>query len=541
MMMKHQATPRAMTLAELLVALAIVTLLMAGLGSALMIATQALPSRMATQQARLDTSDALDRLESELSCAQFVSEHTATAITFTVADRDGDGNPERIRYAWSGVTGAPITRDYNGQGAQPIVAAASSFALSYDTQASTVSYPGNPVEDAVDTLFGSYWGTNNQQAGSLRTSRWYGQYVQPALPGDALFWRITRFDFSARRNRSGTTDSRAVIYEASGGGLPTGPIMELQPLPSTLIGALVSLLGAYSTFTVNFSLDHHFAAGAGSVVTFQQTTGTDGTIDVSYDSNGGAGMLFGTPTPWTAPSTQSLQYSCYGRITRAGPTTSFDRSYLKCVTLRLGTTADSAVRRIDVPLLNAPELLSAYWELDGARIPTTVNVNGDSSADWTLARGTPLAAPPAGLLRGDAVYAASPDTIFAGYVTIELRFRAITVNQDGDALRLVFERSGGNAKVVTVSATLLNNGSQTFTIFSEARNTLYEKAGLSSDMIDVRLIVDGAIDGVNVSVNGAIGQTAALLNEPLSDSASSLRIGHLTGDVEIDWVRVRKN
>lgn len=536
---KHGANRRAMTLAELLVALAIVTLIMAGLGSALMIATQALPARMSTQQSRIDVSDALDRFDSELACALFVSEHTASAITFTVADRDGDGNPERIRYAWSGITGAPVTRDYNGQGAQPVISAASTFALGYSTQTVTVTYPGIPVEDFSETLLGNY-SSGSVSAQTIKANSWAGQFVRPSLPGDALFWRITRVRASIRRNRLTAMTGNVAIYSAGSGSTPTGAVMEQQPLPTTLSGLVSSLLSGFSDYWIVFGFNHHLRYDEGACLIIQQFTGADGTIDVGIDSANN-GLVTGSASNWSVSSSRTMQYSCYGFITRAGANTSFDRAYLKCVRAQLTTSTETAVRRVDIATLNKPELLSGYWELDGTRIPTAVNINGDATMDWIVTGGTPLVTPPSGALRGDAVYAAAPDVTFTGKTTVDVRFRALTPNQDGDVLRLAFNRGGGKAEVVVVSSSLLNDGSQTLSVLSEARNSLYEKSGLSSGLIDVRLILDGAIGGVNVSVNGAAGETAALISEPLVDTGPNLKIGRLNSDVEIDWVRIRMN
>jgi hypothetical protein len=52
-------------------------------------------------------------MQSDLEFALAFSEQTATAMTFTVPDRDGDLLAETIRYAWSGTPGDPLTRQIN--------------------------------------------------------------------------------------------------------------------------------------------------------------------------------------------------------------------------------------------------------------------------------------------------------------------------------------------------------------------------------------------------------------------------------------------
>lgn len=102
------------TLAELVVALLGASVLMVGLSSTLFIALQASDTSTTPTTATIDGNEALSELLSDMEFALSFSEQTATAITFSVPDRDGDSNPETIRYAWSGTPGDPLTRQYNG-------------------------------------------------------------------------------------------------------------------------------------------------------------------------------------------------------------------------------------------------------------------------------------------------------------------------------------------------------------------------------------------------------------------------------------------
>ncbi len=102
------------TLAEMMVALVSASALMVGTASAIFVAVQGTDTSNTPTSATIDGSVALNDVLSELEFALSFSEQSATAITFTVPDRDGDSNPETIRYAWSGTPGDPLTRQYNG-------------------------------------------------------------------------------------------------------------------------------------------------------------------------------------------------------------------------------------------------------------------------------------------------------------------------------------------------------------------------------------------------------------------------------------------
>ncbi len=105
---------QAFTLIELAISLAASTLLVAGLASSLYISSQALNENANSSQQTRTAAVVLHDLATDLNEAIAFSERTATALTFTVPDRNGDNLPETIRYAWSGTLGDPLTYQFNG-------------------------------------------------------------------------------------------------------------------------------------------------------------------------------------------------------------------------------------------------------------------------------------------------------------------------------------------------------------------------------------------------------------------------------------------
>lgn len=107
---------RGYTLVELVACVAATSILVAGMGSVVMVAARStnqdtLPAR------QIQVSMAVHDILAELQFAISFSERTANAVEFTVADRDADTIAETIRYAWSGTAGDPLTREYNGAAA----------------------------------------------------------------------------------------------------------------------------------------------------------------------------------------------------------------------------------------------------------------------------------------------------------------------------------------------------------------------------------------------------------------------------------------
>lgn len=138
---RTQPRRRAFTLLELVFAMVAMTALMGGLASALMLASRAIPDDASPAAVAIDAYYTADQIAGELFCAQSFSERTATAITFTVADRDNDAIAETIRYAWSGTPGNPLTRQYNAATEVAIVDDVREFEIRYEVKTVTQALP----------------------------------------------------------------------------------------------------------------------------------------------------------------------------------------------------------------------------------------------------------------------------------------------------------------------------------------------------------------------------------------------------------------
>jgi prepilin-type N-terminal cleavage/methylation domain-containing protein len=111
----------AFTLVEMLVSLSIISIVMLALGSVVVLAGRALTTATSgsASQAALARS-AIDMMTSDLEVAISITEQTSTAVTVTVPPRGADISPETIRYAWDGVAGHSLTRQYNSGAALSI-------------------------------------------------------------------------------------------------------------------------------------------------------------------------------------------------------------------------------------------------------------------------------------------------------------------------------------------------------------------------------------------------------------------------------------
>src|SRR2546421_12395799 len=116
-----------MTLAELSVSLAIVATLMVATGSVMVLTGRAVAITAAqASDARID--DVVATMASEQRMALTVTEQSGTALNFTVADRDGDGVSETIRYSYSAAT-HQIFKQVNGGSAVRVANHGQQFVL----------------------------------------------------------------------------------------------------------------------------------------------------------------------------------------------------------------------------------------------------------------------------------------------------------------------------------------------------------------------------------------------------------------------------
>ena len=132
---------RGFTLIELVVSMTIAAILMAAMVSAILITTRSIDDGTGTAARIVTSRSVTSRITSDLHFALDFSERTDKAVTFTVPDRDGDLVPETVRYAWSGVVGDPLTKEYNGGPAVVIAEDVQDLKLSYLLRAEAAPPP----------------------------------------------------------------------------------------------------------------------------------------------------------------------------------------------------------------------------------------------------------------------------------------------------------------------------------------------------------------------------------------------------------------
>lgn len=350
-----RACRRGATLVELVVSMAAATILMGGLASAVVLATRALPENRGVLENVTAASQVGQQVAADLGCAMAVLSRSARLIEFQVPDRNGDGDPETIRYAWSGTAGDPLYRQYNGNTAVAVLDNVGLFQLDYETVLITTT--GDATEnESGETELRSYNASTSLSDFKIKNDKWCGEYFRPNLPSDAISWKITRVVLMAARE--GPANGVATV-ELRGGRadqrpdtnvLASAPLLEAT-LPSSYVWHSVAFADtpALDPNARVCVLVRHVADADACKLRYRGGSVTAPNQALLTTSTGG--------TSWTVETDKSLLYYVYGTVTTPGPPEVIVTQYLTRarVTLRVGS--DDATRvETSAQVFNTPVL-----------------------------------------------------------------------------------------------------------------------------------------------------------------------------------------
>jgi len=351
-------TCRAFTLIEMVVALAIVSVLLVAMGSAVLLASRALPGNDGAVEVRQHARVAVNDLTGLLFEATAVTEKTDRSIEFVTADLNADAAADTLRFAWSGTPGHPLTRTINGGTPVTVVDGVQEFTLLYTIRSESPTDVDPPAIEGAEQLF-LQQDSSNSGAGSgvsIGSSRSAGQFFQPVLSPDAVSWRITRLTFLASTKNPKDGEAVVEVQRPSAGGGPGGGVVDG-------VTVLESNLGNNSWYEVQFpaagglSPDDggvivlRYGNGTGTVVSAKSGTGSYGSPGTTYWEDTGAG--------WQEIGGQDLWLWIWGTESIPDPnwTPPPNKYYLRNVGLRLQVGSEPATAiETEVQVLNEPEV-----------------------------------------------------------------------------------------------------------------------------------------------------------------------------------------
>lgn len=504
------------SLVEMVVSLAVVSVLLAGMTSAVVLASRALPSNDGPAAATVQTAEALHQLRDDLRAATELLNRTDTSVTLHLPDRDGDGRPEVVTYAWSGDvtnTADPLTRAVNGNAAVTVLEGVQSFALTYTAADEASVFPG-ALNTSAEQLLSSY-DTATPGSHILKQTDWIGAQIAPTLPTGSARWRITRALLSGARQGASTN---TITFELRGwaGGEPGRTVWESIDLAESTMSI------AFEWYDVLFSGGVTFDAGqTASLVLANHSAGDAGkwqyndvgpTPRNAYNSaDQGA-----TWEPDDGDNNNHLLHYVYGTYESSGDDWTHTQPRVTAVDIALihSGRAD-ATHRLAVPLLNAPAAADRVLEADGAADPPTLDLDDDGNADWEVTNGDPAGTITDGVLAlENEVKRVGLGSLLDQPFTIDLRLEDATDDGNPAKLEVKYDLDDGIAAKFKLYVDLAGS-TQTVTLYTHNPDhediELHTATAEAGRIIDLKLVVDPERDTLAIVVDDQAPQSYTYL------------------------------
>lgn len=364
-MSRTRLTRRGLSLVELLATLAIVSVLMAALGSTVLLASRALPREDSATVHEVTAARVLEQIAAELAEATDVEMVNAHELEFEVPGREAGDDPtdpaddDTIKYIWSGTPGDSLTRQYNGGTVETVLESVES--LNFTAQTVSQSDAGGEaplVASAEQQLQQFSISTTIPIMTRIRIEDGarVAQQIAPDLPADATHWRPTRAAvYLGPLSPVNAGDTLRVSVQPNGGmGAPNGAVMAEDTVQET---SLTGSTWHYVTFSSLFDLpasstyflvvEHTGGGAAAEISTARPKSGV--TTGPYYQDDDGDG--------WAQVSNRVLWLYIWGTPLSPDPDwTPGSSDAVASVTITLNTGPTSLTEaRTSAPLLNRPD------------------------------------------------------------------------------------------------------------------------------------------------------------------------------------------
>lgn len=412
---------RGHTLLEMVLSLTLLSIVMVSVGSAVMFAAQATPSDDSPTTTLIRDAGLLGRISEDIAQAKYVLERTPNAITIVVPDRTGDGIPDRIRYAWSGAAGDPLTYAINGGTAQNLEDAVQDFSLAYGYTTRTVTIAAGTTTESSEILLSEH-NVTPDSTWTIKKSTAVGHRFTPTLSAAATGYRVTRAQMMAESTGAQSGEAPVSVKDISG-NTPGSTVYATQ----TLYESDLSPSGGW--FEVVFPSSTVVPAGQEAVLEFglgpsggnhaEVQTASQGTSPYVYTQNNG--------NTWGVVSGNYLPHRVYGVEVLASSGFDVTSEHITDINIALqsSNTIASPIQK-SVLMLQAPEVLTAFWETDFDSDPTTTDLDNDGTLDmgFVLSTNVPDGQIVDGVWNATGIMYVQPTDRFTGVVRIDARMCA---------------------------------------------------------------------------------------------------------------------
>ncbi|KAA0216469.1 MAG: type II secretion system protein [Leptolyngbya sp. PLA3] len=528
---------RGFTLVELTISLAILGIILAGVASAFALATSALPDSRTQSTDSLRATLALMR--SDLRDAIHVRSLDAAAIECTLPDRDSNGKPEVVRYAWSEVPGSALVRTMNGD-ASDVSEGLSAFSIVADAREVVESIATSSGTSATSTLgsvpantgASSTWVTFARKSG-------YGQLVAPNLPAGAGLWTITQLKYLCRPENYGDHTKRLVqIRLADSTGMPTPTVLFEATFDKS---DLSPWWWQYSTMTVT-GMPYLRPDERVFVCFINPEDAVRYGYPMRKTTSSGSGLwtTSNAGSTWSAQSSASLFVDVVGNYTEVKGSANLVHTFATGLGVSAG---DAYAQSVSLPIAfpGAVEVLTDWWRTDFELNPTVQDFNGDGSGDWTSPKsGYPAGDLVAGWLRADETLSLPSTRSFTDPTDMRVKIRL-----DGKQVwmaTLSVDRSLGLATNLTLEVTRLDDVLGRLRVMKDwpIPGTVLLDRSVTLDTMELRVVVLPSHSTLTMYLDGALVGVIPYTRSVLSVwNSTPISTFGSHESVVVDWIDVR--
>ncbi len=497
-MIRTTPSRHAFTLLELSLSLMIVATVTLALGSAVVIASRAVPTDDAPGLAATEQMRALQQIRLDIGEALFFRKLTATGAEVILSDRNGDGASERIVYDWDGIAGHALTRSINGGSSEVLIPRVQDFTIKRHTRTASRTIQG-ALREQNESPISRYTNTSSPKSAKPDGTYAVGVSFTPEVPVGTERWRLVGVDVYASEEKVNDGKLLVRLCEADANNLPTNTILAEVAVPEiafeptdawTRINLTADNLRPGQRYAITFH-----DAGAGKPVKLRMQQSIPNEPAQSFVSTNGSG--------WTESQSDSLIYRVYGVSSVREPSTNITRTYTQSFDIALV----SSVSHIDaVACLNIPENLSTRIELDFTRDPTTVDADGDGTPDWTCTSVFDDARLSKGIWTVTQRIRTTMADDLTTLTTIDASMRDSTDDgMNGVMLGVVCDVGAGQGAILGVRVRRIGTEQIVDMFMVDASDTIRTISTTrmgTTEFLDIRLVIDPANDLVNLLIDG---------------------------------------
>lgn len=557
--MKHKHTTRCVrgvTLIELVISLAITSLLASGLAAATMLAARSMPNRHPETTAYQEGDRWLRALQADLDLAIAQLPSTSSQCVLITGDQTDDDQPDRVQYS---IIDNKLTRQVNDEAVESY-ASVSSLVFTEAVQQVTATYPGAlswQPEQIVSRREIPDNGDNHQ----ITQTNWLGQVIQPSLPENTLAWRMTALAIVGRPLEEVPQNELALsVYETGTTALVNGSALaQVVTYPDFWgSGETYDPSGLDDTNTPISSAsngDHRWIKLTLDSPILRPTHDTlaitaenlgvaiDDSAELRIEKDNAWGLMHG-PT-WALQTNQAMLHRVYGQAAIAGTDINTQRPHLRALHVTFVPTDGPTQQH----MLTGYKLIPQHeriWFSTMNQSPLATDLDQDGTEDWSAGSTSAFDA----AYRTNGVWsmpvALQTDSIdIDGETIIQARLRATSITGDGVKLTVSLDGNPGLSQfgIIQINVTKTGATAQSIVLNRWVTGSSYEEAlyvdGFDGDFIDLQLVLNPTEKVAAFWTNGVYRGTIAYIREVAILPKRGLSL-HAAGSAgEVDFVSVR--